>query len=134
MDTNTNLAGSLYRRLAEGGYQDKIVSPAAARELVTKKTLLAVLDTHVRSYLESDEIFAACRNVVVVDHHRKMVGHIDNAIIFYHEPYASSTSEMVTELIQYMAKCAPSSCTGTTNTPVFPASTGCAKMKDDHEG
>ena len=102
MDTNTNLAGSLYRRLAEGGYQDKIVSPAAARELVTKKTLLAVLDTHVRSYLESDEIFAACRNVVVVDHHRKMVGHIDNAIIFYHEPYASSTSEMVTELIQYM--------------------------------
>ena len=39
---------------------------------------------------------------MVIDHHRKSVDHIDNAVIFYHEPYASSASEMVTELVQYM--------------------------------
>lgn len=40
--------------------------------------------------------------MVVIDHHRKMVDYIDNAVIFYHEPYASSASEMVTELVQYL--------------------------------
>jgi len=40
--------------------------------------------------------------VAVIDHHRKMVGHIDNAVLFYHEPYSSSTCEMVSELLQYM--------------------------------
>ena len=69
--------------------------------LVTRKTLLVICDTHVRNILESTQIFDACRSVVVIDHHRKMVGHIDNAVIFYHEPYASSASEMVTELVQY---------------------------------
>ena len=40
--------------------------------------------------------------MVVIDHHRMMVTHIENAIIFYHEPYASSASEMVAELVQYI--------------------------------
>lgn len=68
---------------------------------ITRKTLLVICDTHVKHILESEAVFDACKNVVVVDHHRKMVGHIDKAVIFYHEPYASSASEMVTELVQY---------------------------------
>lgn len=44
----------------------------------------------------------AVKRWVVIDHHRKMVNHIDNAVIFYHEPFASSASEMVTELLQYL--------------------------------
>ena len=51
--------------------------------------------------MESSEIYRACKNVAIIDHHRRMVGYIDNAVIFYHEPYASSASEMVTELLQY---------------------------------
>ncbi len=102
LDTNTNLAVSLYEHLVEGGYGDKIISPAAALELITRKTLLIVVDTHLRSYLESIDVYNACQNVAVIDHHRKMVGHIDNAVLFYHEPYSSSASEMVSELLQYL--------------------------------
>ena len=104
LDTNTNLAVPLYRHLVEGGYAEKIISPEAAKDLITKKTLLVVVDTHLRSYLESQEVYSACSNVAVIDHHRKMVGHIDNAVLFYHEPYASSASEMVSELLQYLEK------------------------------
>ena len=70
---------------------------------ITKKTLLIVVDTHIPTLLESAEIYQACKSVVVIDHHRKMVNHISNAVVFYHEPFASSASEMVTELLQYFS-------------------------------
>ena len=63
-----------------------------------------MVDTHVKPLLESPTVYAGCRNVVVIDHHRKMVDHIDNAIIFFHEPYASSACEMVAELDQYLGE------------------------------
>ncbi|MEM1485633.1 DHH family phosphoesterase [Oscillospiraceae bacterium PP1C4] len=96
-----NLVGQLYEKLEENGYEKLFIEPDAAMQMVTKKTLLVICDTHTRQFLESEELFDACKSVVVIDHHRKMVGHIDNAVIFYHEPYASSASEMVTELVQY---------------------------------
>ncbi|WP_312645105.1 DHH family phosphoesterase [Hydrogenoanaerobacterium sp.] len=96
-----NLAQPLYERLINNGYEDAFLDPAMAVGLITKKTLLIVVDTHIQHILESEEVYKACKNVVVIDHHRKMVGHIDRAVIFYHEPYASSASEMVTELLQY---------------------------------
>ena len=77
------------------------ISYDEAKALIEDDTLLIIVDTHIRSLLESQEIYSMCRNVVVIDHHRRMVGSIDNAVIFYHEPYASSASEMVTELLQY---------------------------------
>ncbi len=101
LNREQNLAQPLYERLAGNGYQDAFVDPQAAVELVSKKTLLIVVDTHIQHILESEAVYQACKNVVVIDHHRKMVGHIDRAVIFYHEPYASSASEMVTELLQY---------------------------------
>lgn len=96
-----NLVGPLYDRLLENGFEGLFVEPEEALTHVTRKTLLVICDTHVKPFLESQEVFEACKSVVVIDHHRKMVDHIDNAVIFYHEPYASSASEMVTELIQY---------------------------------
>jgi c-di-AMP phosphodiesterase-like protein len=53
--------------------------------------------------LESREVYDACKQVAVIDHHRKMVNYISRAVIFYHEPFASSASEMVTELIDYIS-------------------------------
>ncbi|WRS28056.1 DHH family phosphoesterase [Oscillospiraceae bacterium MB08-C2-2] len=77
------------------------LEPEEAQQLINDKTLLIVVDTHVPHVLESEPLYRACKSVVVIDHHRKMVNHISNAVIFYHEPYASSASEMVTELVQY---------------------------------
>lgn len=101
LNRQRNLAFPLYNRLAQNGYADAFVEPDLAVDLIGKKTLLVVVDTHLPHILESREVYNACKTVVVIDHHRKMVGHIDNAVIFYHEPYASSASEMVTELVQY---------------------------------
>ena len=101
LNRQRNLAFSLYNRLAQNGYADAFVEPDLAIDLIGKKTLLLVVDTHLPHILESREVYNACKTVAVIDHHRKMVGHIDNAVIFYHEPYASSASEMVTELVQY---------------------------------
>ena len=79
-----------------------ICLPETAVDLVMDKTLLIITDTHTVDLIESPEIYKRCKQVVVIDHHRKMVNHIDNAVIFYHEPFASSASEMVTELVQYL--------------------------------
>lgn len=88
-------------RLEANGFENSFVSPGEALSRVTGNTLLIVVDTHLVNVVESKELYEACKNVVVIDHHRRMVGYIENAVIFYHEPYASSASEMVTELIQY---------------------------------
>jgi c-di-AMP phosphodiesterase-like protein len=62
---------------------------------------LVVVDTHNKDIIESKDLYEVANQVIVVDHHRKSVNFIDNAVIFHHEPFASSASEMVTELLQY---------------------------------
>lgn len=103
LDAEKSLAQPLYHHMLreDRRYEEAFVTPGQAVDMVNRNTLLVVVDTHIPSILESREVYEACRNVVVIDHHRKMVEHIDNAIIFFHEPYASSASEMVAELVQY---------------------------------
>lgn len=96
-----NLAKPLVAKLAADGLGELFRDPDELLEKVTKETLLIVVDVHSKHFLESGELYRKCKSVVVIDHHRKMVDYIDNAVIFYHEPYASSASEMVTELVQY---------------------------------
>lgn len=96
-----NLVKSLIDRLEKSGYENSFYNPSDIMDRVVQNTLLIIVDTHLEHVLESSELFRACKNVAIIDHHRRMVGYIDNAVIFYHEPYASSASEMVTELIQY---------------------------------
>ena len=104
LDQERSLAQSLVDRVKMEGLGDLFISPEAALETLAQDTLLFVVDTHVKTLLESPTVYAGCRNVVVIDHHRKMVDHIDNAIIFFHEPYASSACEMVAELDQYLGE------------------------------
>lgn len=78
------------------------ISPEQAKNMVTSKTLLLVVDTHSADFVEDKELYEKCGSVVVIDHHRMHVNKIQNAEIFFHEPFASSASEMVTEMIQYM--------------------------------
>ena len=70
-------------------------------QFLIDNSLLIVVDTHNKDILESVDLYHAARYVIVIDHHRKNVNFIENAVIFHHEPYASSASEMVTEIIQY---------------------------------
>ncbi len=90
--------------MSKEGCGNLFVDPSDALFSVTEDTLLIICDTHTQNLVESNEIYQRCKTVVVIVHHRKMVNHIENAVIFYHEPYASSASEMVTELIQYMGE------------------------------
>lgn len=102
MDTQKNLVQPLLEKLLAGPYlEDDFAHPSRAVELMNTHTLLIITDTHASHMLESELLYKACRSVVVIDHHRMLVNHIDNAVIFYHEPYASSASEMVSELVQY---------------------------------
>ncbi len=96
------LAGSLLRYTARmQPTDDFIISPDEALPKIKQKTLLIVVDTHRSSALESEEVYKKCKDVVVIDHHRRTVDCIDNSILFYHDPSSSSTCEMVTELLRY---------------------------------
>lgn len=110
LDFKTCLAADFARQLQqEDGYADAFIAPEECLMLVMRKTLLIVADTHRKGFVEFPELYRVVRTVVVIDHHRKMVDFIDNAVIFYHEAYASSSSEMVAELMQYIADSAVTS-------------------------
>lgn len=102
IDKDTTLAMPLILHLNGTETENKFISPDKAQGLVGENTLLVVVDTHRQAFLEAPQIFDEVSKVIVIDHHRKTVDHISKAVVFYHEPNASSASEMVTELIEYM--------------------------------
>ncbi|MBE6034317.1 MAG: DHH family phosphoesterase [Clostridiales bacterium] len=79
----------------------QFVNSEKAISMMDKDTLLVVLDTHRPSLVECRELLELTEKIVVIDHHRKAEECIDNATLYYMEPYASSTSELVTEILQY---------------------------------
>lgn len=99
-----SLAVPLISSMEAAGDGKMFVSPLEALSLVTPRTMLIVVDTHSQEFVESAELLSAVPRIVIIDHHRMMVKHIENALVFYHEPYASSTSEMVAELVQYIGE------------------------------
>lgn len=93
----------LHQRIKEQNvYDDMFISSKDALENITDRSLVIIMDTHRQSMVESVELLEKARKVVVFDHHRKSTDFIDNAVLIYHEPYASSTSELVTEMIRYI--------------------------------
>lgn len=103
INTETSLADVFLDNFVRKGNKNVFISPEEAKKRVTDNTLLIVVDTHSPTFVEDPELYSMCKNVVVIDHHRMMVNHISNASVFFHEPFASSASEMVTELIQYIS-------------------------------
>lgn len=97
-----SLASPIIDGMKSNGKSNMFMEPQEALLSANEKTLLIIVDTHSPSFLESLDLYKKCKSVVVIDHHRMMVNHIDNAVVFFHEPFASSASEMATELIQYM--------------------------------
>ncbi len=102
IDRQQTLAKPLVTTFEKAGFESIFKSEAEALGLIDDHTLLIIVDTHSPNFLESKEVYEHCERVVVIDHHRMMVNHIDNALVFYHEPYASSASEMTAELVQYL--------------------------------
>lgn len=80
---------------------DWFIEPEVALQAVKPKTLLIVVDTHKGSMLSEPKLLQLCHRVVVIDHHRRSEEFINDALLVYMEPYASSTCELVTELLQY---------------------------------
>lgn len=83
-------------------YRDLIVSSKEVIKKIDNKSLLIITDVHNTGYVSNIDLLKSCDRVVIIDHHRKSTDYIKNTLLTYNEIYASSTSELVTELIQYM--------------------------------
>ncbi|UQX56815.1 DHH family phosphoesterase [Cytobacillus pseudoceanisediminis] len=82
----------------------KFITPEQAMEIATDDTLLVVVDTHKPSMVIEEKLLHKIEHVVVIDHHRRAEEFIHNPLLVYMEPYASSTAELVTELLEYQPK------------------------------
>ena len=82
-------------------YEDVLISKEVALENIDEDTLVIVVDTHKRNFVEAEEILNKCDKIVVIDHHRRSADFIENATLLFQEVYASSAAELVTELLQY---------------------------------
>lgn len=102
IDKQTALAKPLIKKFEDAGNESYLVSVDKSKYMVTENTLLVVVDTHKPDFTECPELLKKAGRIVVIDHHRKSVNHIENAVLFFHASYASSASEMVTELAQYI--------------------------------
>ena len=104
VNSDATLAGPLLKNFIDAGEGHNFIPPDQTLDVITPRTLLIVVDTYQKRLLESQKIYEKCKRVVVIDHHRMAVGHIDNPLLLYHEPYASSASELVCELLQFLPK------------------------------
>lgn len=101
-DKKKSLAARLIEKLENEGLGDLFISQDKALETVDKKSLLIVVDTHIESFVEFPKLYEKAETRVIIDHHRRAVTDIESAVIFHHDPGASSACEMVTELLQYI--------------------------------
>ena len=84
-------------------YQDCFLSAQEALLLADNRSLVVVVDTNRPEQVQSLDLVQSCNRVAVIDHHLRAATYIEGAALNYHEPYASSASELVTELLQYIA-------------------------------
>lgn len=84
-------------------YFGAIINEEEAEEIIDKDTLLIIVDTHKSSYVEFPQLLEKVEKKIVIDHHRKSPEAITDVLVSFHEVYASSAAELVTEIIQYAA-------------------------------
>ena len=92
---------TLYKSAKDAACYNFITSERA-KELMTPESLVVMLDTHRPSYSECPELLTMAERVAVIDHHRRAADGVENPTLAYIESYASSTAEMVTEILQYL--------------------------------
>ena len=105
IDADHNAAKTMLERLnALPEYEGVFLSPGDAFLQMRADTLLVVVDTNRPDMVENPQLLESCNRVAVIDHHRRAATYIENAAFNFHEPYASSASELVTELLQYLVE------------------------------
>ena len=105
IDREHTAAETLVARLdALPEYSGVFLTPAEAFLQMRADTLLVVVDTNRPDMVENPQLLESCNWVAVIDHHRRAATYIENAAFNFHEPYASSASELVTELLQYLVE------------------------------
>lgn len=87
---------------SDSKYDNLLISSVEAEKAINDKTLLIIVDVHNKGYVNNLSIVEKINRKIIIDHHRRSPDIIEGALLNYIEVYASSTSEMVTELIQYM--------------------------------
>ena len=103
VDQNHTMATELIERLETlPEYKDVFISVEDAMIMCDYNTLLIVVDVNRPGYVESEALLQSINKVAVIDHHRRAADYIENAVVSLHEPYASSASELVSELLQYL--------------------------------
>ncbi len=85
----------------EKEYDGVIINKEVAEEKINSKTLLIVVDTHKSNYVEAPNLLEKTNQIAIIDHHRRSPEYTINSILTFHEVYASSAAELVTELLQY---------------------------------
>ncbi len=85
-------------------YLDCFLSAQEALLIADSRSLAVVVDTNRPEQVQAEELLQSCNRVAVIDHHRRAATYIEGAALNYHEPYASSASELVTELLQYIVE------------------------------
>jgi len=103
-DLEHNLATVMINHINANEKDTYYIPPQMAMSIKTDQSALVIVDTHNPDILDSTEFYKMFDKVIVVDHHRRMVNSVENAVIFYNEPNASSASEMVAELVQYLSE------------------------------
>lgn len=102
-EANPAPADDMTNRLAAlPEYAGRFISTQDALLIADSSSLLVVVDTNRPEQVQSEELLASCNKIAVIDHHRRAATYIANAALNFHEPYASSASELVTELLQYI--------------------------------
>ena len=96
-----NLSTFLNELETDEQYENVVMEPQDAVDEIDEDTLLVVVDTNKKNYVESPELLTKAKKIMVIDHHRRSPDYIENATLTFHEVYASSASELVTELVEY---------------------------------
>ncbi len=99
---NSNAKNIISEFKAIPQYENAFISGEQALNIYERETLVIVVDVHRPGMVECPELLEHAKNVVLIDHHRKSEDFIENVVLTYHEPYASSTCEMITEILQYL--------------------------------
>ena len=101
-ETNGTSLENFIKDLRESGkYEDVLIGKNEALAKINSDTLLVVVDTDKKNYVEVPELLEKTDRIAVIDHHRRGTDYIENAILTFHEVYASSACELVTELVEY---------------------------------
>ncbi|HHV95867.1 MAG TPA: phosphoesterase [Clostridiaceae bacterium] len=100
--SNPSIDTIMERIRKSGAYEGVFIGKDEAQTRINKKTLLVIVDTYRAKYTEYPELLKYTNQIVVIDHHRRGADFIKETTLTYQEIYASSTSEMVVEIIQYV--------------------------------